>query len=165
MSALRLASVVVILLAVMLRSLKFLKVFHSKTATSSTTYTTAAVAHPVVIDLTVRIFPPTVSPSTCELNSRIWHRKEKELYLHTSQKSTWLYVALANEEELTAEDLLVMDIRVGKQPPLNPSSGRSWARRPGGIWVLRSKFSGKIDQAVTEVDILFGVDAVDPRPK
>jgi hypothetical protein len=31
--------------------------------------------------------------------------------------------------------------------------------------VLRSKFSGKIDQAVTEVDVLFGTDAVDPRPQ
>ena len=31
--------------------------------------------------------------------------------------------------------------------------------------MLRSKFSGKIDQAVTEVDVLFGVDAVDPRPQ
>jgi len=26
-----------------------------------------------------------------------------------------------------------------------------------------SKFSGKIDQAVTDVDVLFGVDSVDPR--
>ena len=31
--------------------------------------------------------------------------------------------------------------------------------------MLRSKFSGKIDQAVTEVDVLFGMDAVDPRPQ
>lgn len=41
----------------------------------------------------------------------------------------------------------------------------SWESRPGGIWVLRSQFSGKIEQAVTEVDVLFGVDAVDPRPQ
>jgi len=110
------------------------------------------------------IFSPTVPPSTCELDPRIWHRVEKDLYLYTSQQSAWLYVALANEEELVAEDLLVMDIRVGEPPP-NPSSDHSWESRPGGIWVLRSKFSGKIDQAVTEVDVLFGVDAVDPRPQ
>ena len=122
------------------------------------------VAHPVVTDLTVCIFPPTVSPSTCELDPRTWYRIEKELYLHESQQNAWLYVALATEEELAAEDLLVMDIRVGKQPP-NPSSDHSWESRPCGIWVLRSKFSGKIDQAVTEVDVLFGVDAVDPRPQ
>jgi hypothetical protein len=122
MSALRLASAVVVLLAVMLRALG---VFLSKTATSSTPYTTAVIAHPVVTDLTVYIFPPTVSPSTCELDPRIWHRIEKELYLYTSRQSAWLYVALANEEELAAgEDLLVMDIRVGELP-LNPSSGHS----------------------------------------
>jgi hypothetical protein len=160
MSALRLAAVVV-LLAVMLRALG---VFY-KTATSSTPHTTAVVAHPVVTDLTVCIFPPTVSPSTCELDPRIWHRIEKELYLYTSRQSAWLYIALANKEELTAgEDLLVMDIRVGELPP-NPSSGHLWESRRGGIWVLRSKFSSKIDQAVTEVDVLFGMDAVDPRPQ
>lgn len=159
MSALRLASAVVVLLAVMLRALG---VFLSKTATSSTPHTTAVVAHPVVTDLTVR-FSPTVSPSTCELDPRKWHRIEKELYLHTSQKSAWLYVALANEDDLGAEDLLVMEIRVGEPP--DPSSGHSWDSRDGGIWVRRSKFSGKIGQAVTEVDVLFGVDAVDPRPQ
>jgi len=124
----------------------------------------AVVPHPVVTDLTVRIFSPTVPPSTCELDPRIWHRIEKDLYLYTSQQSAWLYVALANEQELAAEDLLVVDIRVGDPPP-NPSSGRSWESRPGGIWVLRNKFSGMVDQAVTEVDVLFGVDAVDPRPQ
>ena len=159
MSALRLASAVV-LLAVMLRALEFLGVFPSKTATSSTPHTTAVVAHPVVTDVTVCIFSPTASLSTCELDPRIWHRIEKELYLYTSQQSAWLYVAIANEEELAAEDLLVMDIRVG-EPPSNPG----WESRPGGIWVLRSKFSGKIEQAVTEVDVLFGIDAVDPRPQ
>lgn len=124
----------------------------------------AIVPHPVVTDLTVCIFSPTVSPSTCELDPRIWHRIEKELYLYSSQQSAWLYVALADEEELSAEDLLVMDIRAGDPPP-SPRSGRSWESRPGGIWVLRSKFSGMIDQAVTEVDVLFGIDAVDPRPQ
>jgi hypothetical protein len=72
-------------------------------------------------------------------------------------------VALANEDGLAAEDLLVMDIAIGVMPP-NPRSDRSWESRPGGIWVLRSKFSG-IDHVVTEVDVLFGIDAVDPRPQ
>lgn len=123
-----------------------------------------AVAHQVVTDLTVCIFSSTVPPPTCELDPRVWHRVEKDLYLYTSQQSAWLYVALANEKELVADDELVMDIRIGEQPP-NPSSDRSWESRPGGIWVLRNKFSGKIGQAVTEVDVLFGVDAVDPRPQ
>ena len=133
-------------------------------AASSTPDTRAVVTRPVVTDLTVRIFSATVSPPTCELDPRIWHRIEKDLYLYTSQQSAWLYVAIANEAELTAEDLLVTDIRVGEPPP-NPSSGYSWESRPGGIWVLKSKCSGRIGQAVTEVDVLFGADAVDPRPQ
>ncbi|MCJ1379608.1 purple acid phosphatase [Xylographa soralifera] len=141
-----------------------LGLFTSKTATSSTPHTTAIITQPVVTDLTVCILSPTVSPSTCKLDPGKWLRIEKELYLHTSQQSAWLYVALANEEELTAEDLLVVDIRVGESPP-HPSLGHSWESRSGGIWVLKSKFSGKINQAVTEVDVLFGVDAVDPRPQ
>lgn len=135
-----------------------------RTLETSASHTTAIVTHPVVTDLTVCIFSQTVPPSTCELDPRIWHRVEKDLYLHTSQKSAWLYVALAREEDLVPEDLLVMDIRVC-EPPSNPSSDYSWESRPGGIWVLRSCFSGRIGQAVTEVDVLFGMDAVDPRPQ
>ena len=71
-------------------------------------------------------------------------------------------MALANEKELSAGDLLVTDIRVDDP---EPSSDTLWESRDAGIWVLRSKFSGKIDQAVTEVDVLFGADAVDPRPQ
>ncbi|KFY26002.1 hypothetical protein V491_01495 [Pseudogymnoascus sp. VKM F-3775] len=119
---------------------------------------TAVVAQPVVTDLIV-ISSPAVPPSASK-----WHRIEKELLLYTSQQSAWLYVALANEEELrAAEDLVVVDISVGEQPPT--SSDRSWESRDYGIWVLRREFSGKIDHAVTEVDVLFGVDAVDPRPR
>ena len=66
----------------------------------------SAIPYPVVTDLTICIFSPA-SSSTSELDLRIWHRVEKELYLNASHQSVWLYVALANEEELTAEDLLV----------------------------------------------------------
>jgi hypothetical protein len=163
-SMLRFVALVCPLLAIMLRALDVLGVF-SKTVTPSTPHPALVVAHPVVTDLTVRIFPPTVSPSTCELDRRIWHRVEKELYLNTSHQRAWLYLALASEEKLVTEDLLVVvDIAVGESHP-NSSSGHSWERRPGGIWILRSKFSGKIDQAVTEVEVLFGIDAVDPRPQ
>ncbi|KAK7178614.1 phosphatase dcr2 [Paraphaeosphaeria sporulosa] len=124
---------------------------------------TVAVAHPVVTDLNLCFLSPSLSPSTCGLDPRIWHRVEKDLLLYQSQQSAWLYVALANEEELAAEDLVVVDIRVGELPP-NTGPNCSWESRPGGIWVLRSKFSKKIDEAVTEVDVLFGIDAVDPRP-
>lgn len=134
-------------------------------AASLTPHTMAAVPRPVITDLTVCTSSPN-SPPTCELDPRIWHRIEKDLYLHESQQSAWVYIAVANEEELAAEDLVVIDIRVGEsEPPPNPSSAHSWESRSGGIWVLRNKFSGQTDQAVTEVDVLFGVDAVDPRPQ
>lgn len=127
--------------------------------TPSTPYT-----DPVVTDLTVCFFSPTLSPLACTPDPRKWHRIEKELHPHTSQRKAWLYVALTNEERLTAEDLVVTDIKVGEPPP-NPSSGRSWESRPGGIWVLRKKYSGDTVRTATEVDVLFGPDAVDPRPR
>lgn len=134
--------------------------FPSEAATEFPSYTTAAVPHPVITDLTVCASAPSIRG----LDQRGWYRIEKDLHLYTSNQSAWLYVALANEKELVAEDLLVIDIRVGESPP-DLSWAHPWESRPGGIWVLRSKFSGNIDQAVTEVDVLFGVDAVDPRPE
>lgn len=117
-----------------------------------------AVVALVVTDLTVCIFSPTDAPSTYDQDPK-WHRM-KELYLYQRQQSAWLYVALANEKEIAAEDLVVMDIRVGEPP----HSDHSWEPRTCGIWLKRKKFCG-IDQAVTEVDVLFGSDAVDPRRK
>ncbi|KFY85186.1 hypothetical protein V500_08638 [Pseudogymnoascus sp. VKM F-4518 (FW-2643)] len=122
-------------------------------------YNMADAAHLVVTDLNV-IISPTASPP---ISDSKWHRIEKELYLYTSQQSAWLYVALANKAELrAAEDLVVVNICVGERPPT--SSSPLWESRPCGIWVLRRKFS-TIDESVTEVDVLFGVDAVDPRPQ
>lgn len=57
-----------------------------------------------------------------------------------------------------------MDLRVGEAPP-NPVSKASWEQRPGGIWIQRGQFSGNTRSAITEVDVLFGLDAVDPRPQ
>ncbi|KAI5241616.1 Metallo-dependent phosphatase [Aureobasidium subglaciale] len=124
----------------------------------------ALYAHPVVTDLTVCFFSLEGIPFTCVPDPQTWHRIEKELYLYTSQQTAWLYVALANEDDFSAEDLFVADIGVGEAPP-NSSSSSQWESRPGGIWVLRRKFSAKNDRPVTEVDVLFGPDAVDPRPQ
>ena len=112
------------------------------------------------MNLTVCIFSPTVPSSICELNPRIWHRIEKDLYLYTSKQRAWLYVALANEEKLITEDLLIMNIRVDE---LNPSSDHSWENQSDEIWMLRSKFSDKIDQTVTEMNVLFNVNVIDSR--
>ncbi|KAF2425363.1 Metallo-dependent phosphatase [Tothia fuscella] len=110
----------------------------------------------IVLDLTIA--PP--SPS---LDPRVWHPIRKDLHLHTSQDEAWLYVALATEEELAIGELVVTDIRVTKPSP-HSGLGRSWVSRPGGIWVLQRAFSGNIEEVITEVDVLFGDDAVDPRP-
>ena len=62
------------------------------------------------------------------------------------------------------DDLVITDVRVAEQHPC-PDQDSSWESRPGGIWVLRSKYTGDYRQAVTGIDVLFGVDAVDPRPQ
>jgi hypothetical protein len=152
------SAVLAMIVLTLLRSL-----FRSKVVTSLKPYTTI-VAHPVVTDLNVCIFSPKIPSSTCALDPSMWHRVEKELHLHTAQQTAWLYVALANEEELGAEDLVVTDIRLGERP-LNLGSDQLWESRPGGIWMLRSRFSGKVGKVVPEVDVLFGADTVDPRPQ
>jgi Calcineurin-like phosphoesterase len=124
----------------------------------------AVVSRTVVTDLTVCIVETTVCPSTPELDPRLWHRVEKDLCLYTSQQSAWLYLALANDKELAADDLVVTDVRIGEQPP-DPTLDLTWESRPGAIWVLRRKVSATIEQVVTKVDVLFGEDAVDPRPQ
>jgi len=58
-------------LAIMLYILEVFGVLPSKAATSSTSYITAVVAYPVIIDLTVYIFSPIVPPSTYKLDPRI----------------------------------------------------------------------------------------------
>ncbi|KIW21819.1 hypothetical protein, variant, partial [Cladophialophora immunda] len=154
----RVTSAIVDFLAVMPRALELPEDFSSKTPTSST-------VHSVVTDLTIRFSPSNVPPSSCELDPRKWRRIEKELYQYTSLTTAWLYVELADEEEIAAQDLLVIvDIAVGESPS-NCQPGRSWEGRPCGIWLLRSKYPGQKDRAVTAVDILFGIDAVDPRPR
>ncbi|PPJ61059.1 hypothetical protein CBER1_07392 [Cercospora berteroae] len=122
-------------------------------------------AHPVVKDITILFCCVTEHPNKAELSgSPTWHRLEKELYLYTAPRRAWLYLELADEEELATDDLLVADIVVAEKAP-NSSSDHVWESRPGGIWVRKAKFRGRIDQYVTAVNVLFGEDAVDPRPR
>lgn len=124
--------------------------------------TAPLISYPVVTDLTVCISTPSTEIPT----SGVWHPIRKGLHLPGLTQRAWLYVALANEKELVDEDLLVTDIRVGESQPDLCSDGL-WHSRPGGIWLRRRKFSGKIEQVqvVTGIDVLFGEDAVDPRPQ
>lgn len=119
----------------------------------------------LVTDLTIT-FGAAAVPSSDEMTDPSkWYRIEKDLYLHSAEQSAWLQVASAEETDLRPDDLVVTDIRVSEQHPNNGSDG-SWESRPGGIWLQRSKYAGDSHHhAVTDVDVLFGTDAVDPRPK
>jgi hypothetical protein len=156
-------AVVAIVISAMLQGiLNLLGIFSSDTATSSTPNITTIMTHPVVTNLMLYISPTIDRPPTYVSNPQKRYRVSIELYSYKSRKA-WLDVTYANEKDLSDEDLVVVDIQVGKSTS-PPSSGDTWESRSGGIWVLRSRFSGKNDQAVTRVDVLFGTDVVDPRP-
>lgn len=128
--------------------------------------------HPglIITDITLTTCS-TLNPfSSCQLDTNVWHRVEKELYLGSRWvDSAYLHVQRKKEEELTPSDKIVIDVRVGR---LDPGLGEKdqqaerWEPRPGGIWLLRTgkHHESDSDKAVTAVDILFGVDAVEPRP-
>ncbi|KAI0809937.1 Metallo-dependent phosphatase-like protein [Xylaria sp. FL0064] len=122
-------------------------------------------AYIVVTDITVSFGAP-ISPTTFSTPDTVsrqrWHRVEKDLNLHSAEQTAWLYAATLAMEELTADDLVVTQVRVGEQRPVN-EPGPQWERRPAGIWIRRSKYREN-HQAVTNIDVLFGTDAVDPRP-
>ena len=120
--------------------------------------------HSVVTDLTISFCSSNGSSSTCALEPHRWHRIEKELYLHTAQQTAWLHLALSKEEALTTKSFVVIDVIVEEQHP-HPGSDESWEVRPGGLRVLRSRYTSNIHQAITDIDVLFGIDAVDPRPQ
>lgn len=95
---------------------------------------------------------------------------EKDLYLNSGWvSSAYLHVQRKKEGELTVDDRIVTGVRVGRLDPGVGEKGQQserWEGRPGGIWLLRSskRTESDSDKAVTAVDVLFGVDAVDPRP-
>ncbi|PVH81964.1 Metallo-dependent phosphatase [Cadophora sp. DSE1049] len=134
-------------------------------ATSSHSSVYLDTAGTVITDLTICFCSAPESPSSCEqcaLDGRNWHRIEKDLYLHSAKQTAWLHVARTKETDLTPDDLVLRDIRVGES---DDSSDKSWDSRPCGIWVRRTNYAGDIQQAVTQLDVLFGSDAVDPRPQ
>lgn len=81
----------------------------------------------------------------------------------------YVHIKRQKEEELNPDDKVIVDISVGK---INPSAGakaqgdEKWEARPAGLWIKRSGKTGASDsdKAITAVDVLFGADAVDPRP-
>ncbi|KAM3472521.1 hypothetical protein MY8738_008835 [Beauveria namnaoensis] len=126
--------------------------------------------HPghVVTDVTL-VTCSTVNPlSKCDLNPNKWHRIDKELFLGQAwMTNAYLFVSRKHEEELTEGDAVVVDLKVGPMKPVDekPDSHAVWESRPGGIWVKRSsqKVASDSNEAITNVDVLFGDDAVEAR--
>lgn len=123
---------------------------------------------PVVTNLSIHIDPLAWPFSDCDLDCELdlqrWYRIEKDLCLCKGERKAWLYVELTDLDELTAEDLVVTDITAGVVRPAFCAND-SWSRRNGQMFVRREKFTVGLDNAVTVVDVLFGEDAVDPRPR
>ena len=80
-----------------------------------------------------------------------------------------MYVMRMKEEELEHGDKVVLDVRISRLDPglTDKSESREkWESRSGGIWLKRSARHSDSDSngAITAIDILFGADAVEPRP-
>jgi 3',5'-cyclic AMP phosphodiesterase CpdA len=88
-------------------------------------------------------------------------------------KSGWItkayvHVQRKQEEHLTPDDKVVMDVKIGRLDPSTQETAdkaEKWEKREGGIWLKRSgkRHDSDSKNAVTAVDVLFGADAVDPR--
>ncbi|KAF2476218.1 Metallo-dependent phosphatase [Lindgomyces ingoldianus] len=124
----------------------------------------------IITDITVNTCSSLNPLSTCKLDQDKWHRIEKDLYLNTGWVSkAYVHIKRKREEDLTDEDRVIIDVRIGKMDPaMNEKSqaAEKWESRPAGIWLKRSAKRHATDskKAVTAVDVLFGSDAVDPRP-
>ena len=149
-------SVIRTLSAIILLALEFLSVATSRMVKDN--------IRTVVTDVTITFCPAADPPPTSEIDSQQWHCIEKELYLHTAHESAWLHLEKKEEKDLTADDVVLTEIRVAELPS-SSNTDQSWENRPGGILLLRKKYTGNIEQAVSGLDVLFGVDAVDPRPQ
>ncbi|KAK1827070.1 Metallo-dependent phosphatase-like protein [Podospora conica] len=124
----------------------------------------------VITDVTITKCKAYNVFSSCALDpAQAWHRVDKDLLLGKSLfSSAYLHVRRKREEELGAEDRVVVDVAVGR---LDPGKGKGkeeggWEARPAGLWVKRSGKRGASDskEAVTGVDVLFGDDATEARP-
>lgn len=71
----------------MLRTLEDYGDVPSKAVTPSSSQTTAVVARPVIIDLTVYVFSSTIPPPTCKLDLSTWYLIDKDLYQYTTEQS------------------------------------------------------------------------------
>jgi hypothetical protein len=124
----------------------------------------------IITDITVQTCSSLNPLSACNLNPDKWHRVPKDLYLNDAWLSkAYVHVNRKREEELTDEDKVVIDVRIGKLDPAvgeKTQANEKWESRPAGIWLKRSskRHASDSKKAITAVDVLFGADAVEPRP-
>jgi hypothetical protein len=116
-------------------------------------------------------FCSTLNPlSSCKLDQNLWHRVEKDLYLNAGWVSkAYVHVKRKREEELTDEDRVIVDVRIGKLDPAmgeKAEANEKWESRAAGVWLKRSakRHASDSKKSITAVDVLFGADAVEPRP-
>lgn len=124
----------------------------------------------VITDVTVTQCSSINPFSTCKLDPDVWYRIDKDLYLRSGWTSTaYIQFQRKKEEELTADDKVVVDLKISRLTPPTEYSPKgeveAWEPRPGGIWLKRSasRHASDSGKAVTYIDVLFGADAVDPR--
>lgn len=94
-----------------------------------------------------------------------WFRVEKDVFLGKAFLSKgFVFVKRKKEEEFDASkgDRAVIQVHHGRSQPPADSDGVEWEARPGGIWLKRILKPGH--KAVNAVDVLFGADAMEPRP-
>lgn len=80
-----------------------------------------------------------------------WHKLDKDLFLGSKWVSkTFLYEKFSNEGPF------IVDLAVNKE-----LEGNGWQKSEFGLWI---KYGPDSDSALTDVNILYGPDSVEPRP-
>ncbi|ERF68749.1 hypothetical protein EPUS_07236 [Endocarpon pusillum Z07020] len=128
--------------------------------------------HPglVVTDVAITTCSSLNIFGSCKLDETKWHRIEKDLYLGSGLLSkAYLHIERKKEEDLEANDAVVIDLKISRLKPANAQEAQgkeSWESRRGGVWIKRStkRHGSDSSKTITGVDVLFGSDAVDPRP-
>ncbi len=120
----------------------------------------------IITDITITKCSSLNIFSSCKLDAEAWDRIEKDLYLGKSlTASAYVHVRRKKEEELTAEDKVVMDVSVGRLDPGASVKGQADERWESRLWIKRSakRHASDSKDAVTAVDVLFGDDAAEAR--
>ncbi|PVI06587.1 phosphoesteras-like protein [Periconia macrospinosa] len=124
----------------------------------------------IITDLTIQTCSTLNPISKCQLDPEEWHRIEKDLYLGSGWVSrAYVHIKRKKEEDLTEDDRVIVDVRTAKLDPAmgdKSQASEKWEARPAGVWIKRSskRHASDSKNTVTAVDVLFGADAVEPRP-